>query len=69
MNKDVAIKYGVPKSTISTWVKNKEKNFRALESSSSKKRKLRDSDFKNIIKLFFDGLYPKEAKTFRSMER
>ena len=32
-NKDVAVKYGVPKNTISTWVKNKEKYFRALESS------------------------------------
>ena len=24
-NKDVAIKYGVPKNTISTWIKNKDK--------------------------------------------
>ena len=29
-NKDVAVKYGVPKNTISTWVKNKETYFRAL---------------------------------------
>ena len=36
-NKDVVVKYGVPKNTTSTWVKNKEKYFRALESSSSKK--------------------------------
>ena len=37
-NEDVAVKYGVPQNTISTWVKNKEKYFRALESSSRKKK-------------------------------
>ena len=43
-NKEVAAKYGVPTNTISTWVKNKEKYMKALESGSSK-RKLRESDF------------------------
>ena len=30
-NKDVAAKYNVPKNTLSTWVKNKEKLFDALK--------------------------------------
>ena len=30
-NKDVAAKYNVPKNTLSTWVKNKEKLFYALK--------------------------------------
>ena len=35
-NKEVAAKYGVPTNTISTWVKNKEKYKKALETGSSK---------------------------------
>ena len=38
-NKDVAAKYGVPRNTISTWVKNKSKYFAALEQSSNKRKK------------------------------
>ena len=37
-NKDVAEKYGVPRNTISTWVKNKSKYFAALEQSSNKRK-------------------------------
>lgn len=33
LNKDVAEKYGVPRNTISTWVKNKSKCFAAPEQS------------------------------------
>ena len=32
-NKDVATKYGGPRNTISTWVKNKSKYFAALDQS------------------------------------
>ena len=32
-NKDASKKYGVPSITISTWIKNKEKYFKALEDS------------------------------------
>ena len=38
-NKDVAEKYGVPRNTISTCIKNKSKYFTALEQSSNKKKK------------------------------
>ena len=45
-NEEVAAKYGVPKNTVSTWVKNKAKLFTALEQCSNKVKKLR----KAIIK-------------------
>ena len=35
-NKDVAEKYGVPKNTISTWIKNQSRYFAALEQSKKK---------------------------------
>ena len=31
-NKDVAVKYGIPRNTVSTWLKNKEKIVSAFES-------------------------------------
>ena len=37
-NKDVAAKYGVPKNTLSTWVKNKEKLVNAPEKGTNVKR-------------------------------
>ena len=37
-NKDVAAKYNVPKNTLSTWVKNKEKLFDALKKGTNVKR-------------------------------
>ena len=40
-NKEAADKFGVPKNTISTWIKNKEKIFQALEESASSTKKLR----------------------------
>ena len=41
-NKDVATKYGVPKNTISTWIKNKDKMLSSLEKGQNvKHRKLR----------------------------
>ena len=41
--------YGVPPSTILTWIKNREKHFNALgDNYSSKKRRLRESDFEKL---------------------
>ena len=34
-NKNVAAKYNVPKNTLSTWVKNKEKLFDALKKGTN----------------------------------
>ena len=36
-NKDVATKYGVPKNTISTWIKNKDKILSSLEKGQNVK--------------------------------
>ena len=38
-NKEVAAKYTVPKNTLSTWVKNKEKLFDPLKKGTNVKRK------------------------------
>ena len=76
-NKDASKKYGVPPNKTSTWIKNKEKYFKALEDScSSKKRKLRESDFEKLENIVFrwflskrsqniptDGNLPKEKAT------
>ena len=41
-SKDASKKYGVPPNTISTWIKNKGKYFKALEDNcSSKKTKIK----------------------------
>ena len=47
-NKEVAEKYGVPKNTISTWLKNKDK-YRAASDKSSNKR----SDYERVDKVVF----------------
>ena len=53
-NKDATKKYGVPPNAISTWIKNKEKYSKALEDKrSSKKRKLRESDFEKFDNAVF----------------
>lgn len=45
--KDIAAKYGIPKSTISTSVKNKAKYIAALEQSLNKRKKTRKNMNKN----------------------
>ena len=52
-NKDVTEKCNVPRSTISTWVKNKSKYFGALEQSLDKRRKLRSSDYEQVDDVVF----------------
>ena len=48
-NKNVAAKYGVPRNTLSTWVKSKEKLFEALEKGNNVKRqKLRTGDHETL---------------------
>ena len=47
-NKDFAEKHGAPRTTISTLVKIKSKYFAALEQSSNKRKKLRNSDYERV---------------------
>ena len=46
-NKEAAEKFGVPKNTISTWIKNKEKFFQALE-------EIRKSQYEKVEKALFE---------------
>ena len=60
-NKEVPITYGVDNNTILTCVKNK-KFFKALESASSKKRKLRKKDFEKLDKVVFRWFVSKRSQ-------
>ena len=47
-NKNVANHYGVPKNTLSIWVKNKEKLLKAYEAGHAKRQRLKTAKFENI---------------------
>ena len=51
----VAMKYGIPKNTQSTWIKNKEKIFesRKTQGSKSKRRRFKQGAFANLDYLIF----------------
>ena len=51
-HKNVAEKYGVLKNTVSTWLKDKEKLFTALEKSLNKRKKVRESNYPDIDNVF-----------------
>ena len=54
-NSDVPAKYGVPKNTLSTWVKNKEKLLDSLEKGNNiKRQKLRTGNFEIVDKVIFN---------------
>ena len=54
ISKEAADKFGVPKNAISTWIKNKEKNFQALEERAPSTNKLRGRQYENIDKAIFE---------------
>ena len=51
--KEASEKFGVPKKTISTWMKNKDKLFEGLEQSSSDAKKMRGCDYEQVDKAVF----------------
>ena len=53
-NKEAADKFGVPKNIDSTWIKNKEKIFQALEESAPSTKKLRGCQYKKVDKALFE---------------
>ena len=62
-NKDASLKYGVPPNSISTWIKNKEKYLKALENNcSSKKQKLRESNFEKLDNVVFRWFLSKRSQ-------
>ena len=56
-NKEASEKFGVPKNTISTWMKNKDKLFEGLEQSSSGAKKMRRCDYEQVDKAVFKWLF------------
>ncbi|XP_065642738.1 tigger transposable element-derived protein 4-like [Hydra vulgaris] len=63
-NKEVAKKYGVPKNTLSTWIKNKTKLLTSLEKNGtkSKRKKLRIGNFKNVDKAIYTWFVAKRSQ-------
>ena len=53
INKEASEKFGVPKNTLSTWMKNKGKLFEGLEQSSSDAKKMRRCDYEKVDKAVF----------------
>ena len=53
-NKEESNKFGVPKNPMSTWIKNKEKKFQALEESAPSTKKLRGCQFEKVDKALFE---------------
>ena len=53
----VAAKYGIPKNTLSTWLKNKDKILEATKKgSNSKRQRLRQGTFANLDQAMFKWL-------------
>ena len=53
----VATKYGIPKNTLSTWLKNTDKIFEATrKGSNSKRQRLRQGTFANLDQAMFKWL-------------
>ena len=61
-NKEVAANYGMPKNTVSTQVKNKAKLFTALEQCSNKRKKLSESDYKQVDDVGFKWFLSKRSQ-------
>ena len=63
-NKDVAAKYGVPKNTLSTWVKNKHKLTTSLEKKgmSSSRKSTRCGSYDQIDKAVFHWFVGKRSQ-------
>ena len=66
-NKEASEKFGVPKNTISTWMKNKDKLFEGLEQSSSDAKKMRRCDYEQVDKAVFKWFSLQRSQTFRLM--
>ena len=62
-NKNVEEKHGVPKNTVSTWFKTKEKLFTVLEKSSNKRKKVRESNYPDIDNVVFKWFLSQRGKS------
>ena len=53
-NKEAGDKFGVPKNTISSWIKNKEIYFQALQESAPSTNELRGCQYEKVGKALFE---------------
>ena len=60
-NKEAADKFDVPKNTISTWIKNKDKIFQGLDESAPSIKKSLVVSTKKSTRLSLNGLFYKGA--------
>ncbi|XP_002165552.2 tigger transposable element-derived protein 4-like [Hydra vulgaris] len=57
-NSKVALKYNIPKNTLSTWLRNKEKIFNAVEKGNNPKRqRTRKGSFANLDQAIFKWFF------------
>ena len=67
-NKDVSEKFNIPKNTLSTWKKNKDKIIAAFKSSGGTKRqRIKEKLTNMLIWLATSGYYYKDQRTFQLM--
>ena len=54
---EVAAKYGIPKNTLSTWIKNKDKTFEAAKKGmNTKRQRLRAGSYEKLDQAIFKWL-------------
>ena len=63
-NKEAADKFGVPKNTISTWIKNKENFFQALEESAPSTTNYVAVNTEKLTRLCLNGLFYKGSRIY-----
>ena len=63
-NKEAADKFGVPKNTISIWIKNKEKVFKRLKKVLQALRNYVVVNTKKLTRLCLNGLFYKGATIY-----
>ena len=68
LNKNVAVKYGISRNTVSTWLKNKEKIVSAFESGKNPKRlKLKTAENDNLDKYIYKWFLSAREQMFLLM--
>ena len=65
-NKDASETYGVPKNTVSTWLRNKEKILLDKEklSTNPKRKKMCTGGYEDVEKLYLNGSLQKGTKPY-----
>ena len=65
----VTLKYGIPKNNLSTWLRNREKIFDALEKGNNLKyQRLRKGSFANLDQAIFKWLLLAPSREFSKLK-